>query len=901
MDNDAALRSNVRRVASMLGQILADKKGNDLLEHVERVRQFSKESVETVRTELDDELAHTPLERITDLVRAFALYFQLANTAEQVQRVKARQDRNADDEWIPRAVSRVYESLGKEELAKIVDDLDVRLVFTAHPTEASRRAVLSKLRTLFDTMFTDTVENTQARIDQDRDLAELIEILWHTDELRETAPTPVDEARNLTYYLTHLSTESLPATLQSLRRELDRCGVRESDGHLPLRFLSWIGGDRDGNPFVTPEVTVEILRLNSLRAIEIALDQLEEAAQYLSISTAMTDVDPELLDSIEKDLSVIRLDEHKYQLFSKEPFRLKIELMKAKYEETRERITDGSPHRPGLDYANVTEIDDELSLLCRAIESSGAPRVARGAAAQLRTVLSSVGITLAGIDVREHSSKHHDVIALLFERLGVDYQSLSDDERTALLFDELSSPRPLAGAALMEGRLDLPEDIQKTVDVFGQIAHAQDTYGPEVAPTYIISMTHGPGDVLAPVLLAREAGLIDIGRRSTLDFVPLLEEVAELRQAGEILDQLLSNPTYREIVRLNGNKQEVMLGYSDSNKDSGVLTSQWEIYQAQRRLRNVAAKHDITLRLFHGRGGSVGRGGGPAYESIMSQPAGVLEGKMKVTEQGEVISDKYLHPDLATENLELTLAAVLEGSTLHRAAWADPTTIDRRDEVMNLLSDAAFARYRELIDDPDLPEYFSATTPVAQIGMLNIGSRPSKRNQNPGISTLRAIPWVFGWTQSRQIVPGWFGVGSALRAAREQGLGDELVTMYRDWNFFNTVISNVEMTMTKTDLTIAEYYVHSLARKDLWHIFDLIKAEHALTLDEIQRITGTELLGSNPTLKRTLETRDTYLHPLNAMQIALLKRMRAGEDSDEMKRAMLTTINGIAAGMRNTG
>ena len=900
MEQDAQLRATVRRLASMLGQILAEKKGQDLLDHVERVRQISKESATQVRAELDEELAHAPLDRITDLVRAFSLYFQLANTAEQVERVKTRTQRPAEEDWIGRAITRINSSLGTDELQEIIDGLDLRLVFTAHPTEASRQAVLTKARALFEALSLQTEPDTKARAAQDQQLAEIIEILWHTDELRVSAPTPVDEARNLSFYLANLSRGALPDTLALLQRELGEVGV-ETGEELPLRLCSWIGGDRDGNPYVTPEVTGQILELNSLRAIDIALAELEVAEQHLSLSTVMTEVPATLTDSLDKDSQGIRLDDTTLTVLRNEPFRLKIEYMKAKYRATADRVAEGAHHQEGLDYATSAEVAADLDVLTSALEASGASRVARGAMARLSRVLRAIGITLTRIDVREHSSKHHEVLEHLFDRVGVDYKNANDEERLAILATELASPRPLAGASLIEGRLDLPEGAQTTVDTFAQIARAQDTYGEDVATTYIVSMTHGAHDILAALLLAREAGLVDIGHRAALDFVPLLEEVVELREAGRILDDLLSNEDYRTHVAMRGDRVEVMLGYSDSNKDSGVLTSQWEIYQAQRRLRDVAAKHGVTLRLFHGRGGSVGRGGGPTYESIMGQPAGVLDGQMKVTEQGEVISDKYLHPELARENLELTLAAVLEASTLHRAAWSSEETIAGRDRVMDVLSEAAFARYRELIDDPDLPEYFSATTPVAQIGQLNIGSRPSKRTQNPGISTLRAIPWVFGWTQSRQIVPGWFGVGTALKTAREAGLGEHLSTMYESWPFFTTVISNVEMTLTKTDLTIAEYYVQSLARPELWHIFDLIAAEHALTMEEITRLTGTELLGSNPTLARTLATRDTYLHPLNAMQIALLRRMRAGDESEELRRALLTTINGIAAGMRNTG
>ena len=888
---DAGLRSDIRRLGRQLGATLVSQHGPELLDSVERVRTLSRRlrhEQADVSRELSSLLQNMDLGFAVQVVRAFTVYFHLANIIEQVHRVEdLNVEGHTPEQGIEECLIGLVETgISPNEVVTLLNRVTLKPVFTAHPTEATRRTILEKLTEIAQA--TASRGNPRAsRADRariDRRVAELIEAIWQTDEIRNQRPTPIDEARFVRHYLEQTIREAVPGLLDDIAAAVGLIGGELDGDHSPIRFGSWVGGDRDGNPNVTLSMTRTVLQQQRRAALELLKAEVEGLAAELSISTRVAHASGALAGFIDR----YRESHHDCLRETRdlEPYRQALMIISLRLADT----LAGGPHA----YTGPPELLADLALIDASLRANRGLLIARGKLARIRSMAATVGFHLAALDIRQHADHHHRAIARLTAFLDTEYRELGRGDRTLFLAGELSGSRPLAPPA--NGSVD------ETLELFGLLRTLLDQHGDQVVESYIVSMTRGVDDILAPVVLAREVGLVDPTRAvARLGFVPLFETIDDLRSIGPILEELFEVPAYRQLLALRDNTQEVMVGYSDSNKDGGITTSQWEIHKSLVAIRDLSQRTGIRIEVFHGRGGSIGRGGGPTHAAILSQPYGALDGVMKLTEQGEVIADKYGLPALASQNLELALSALVEASLARRTPDHAIEDVKRWYRVMDLVSAAAFRAYRQFIENPGMVEYFTTSTPVEELSLLNIGSRPARRTrQRIGLSNLRAIPWVFGWTQSRQIIPGWYGVGSGLEAAFRSGDSEELARMYREWPFFRTFVSNVEMTLVKTDLSIARQYVDHLVSAEHHGMFDMISTEYGRTITALGRVTQADLLADRPILRRTLAVRDAYLDPLNLLQVELLQRSRSG-DPDRYQRGLLLTINGIAAGMRNTG
>jgi phosphoenolpyruvate carboxylase len=783
----------------------------------------------------------------------------------------------------------------------------VRPVLTAHPTEVQRKSILDcqwKIARLLDER--DRTElSPEEQAEHAEALRRAVLRLWQTRMLRRAKLSVMDEVNNaLSFYDTTFLRE-LPRLYNAAEDHLAAAvpGWKERGiAELPpfLHPGSWIGGDRDGNPFVTAEVLDSAMRAQSRKAIGFLLEQLHQLGAELSTTTSLISVpDVELMRLAEQspDRSPHRLDEPYRRAIAGFYARLAATALRLdQLEAPRHAVAESEP------YANAAEFAADLDVLHRSLISHKSGLLGRGRLRRLRHAVAIFGFHLAPLDLRQNSDVHARTVAelLAVARPGIDYTALDENGRIALLLEELATPRPLTAPGVQYS-----DETQGELAIFHTARSIHQRYGKAAIENVIISKTDGVSDILEVAVLLKEVGLLrPLEQALDVNIVPLFETIGDLANSGPIMDRLLGIPLYNRLLGSRKALQECMLGYSDSNKDGGFLTSGWALYRAEIALTQVFARHGITLRLFHGRGGSVGRGGGPSYQAILAQPQGAVQGQIRITEQGEVIASKYANPELGRRNLEILAAATLEATLLgHQHDAPRPEFLAAMEE----LSATAFAAYRKMVyETPGFEQYFWESTVIAEIAALNIGSRPASRKKTTAIEDLRAIPWVFSWAQCRLMLPGWFGFGAAVAAWREKHGAEGmalLAEMNCEWGFFRALLSNMDMVLGKSDIAIAERYSMLVNDEGLRQsIFPRVKAEWQASIAALLEITGqAELLDGNPLLKRSIRNRFPYLDPLNHIQIEMLRRHRSGDTDERVQRGIHLTINGVAAGLRNSG
>jgi len=911
-DKDLPLREDIRLLGRILGDTVREQSGETVFDIVERIRRssvrFRRDEDVGARHELEATLNNLPPREAIQIIRAFSFFSHLANIAEDQHHIR-RTRAHALSVSAPRegtiahALARARDAgIPPARLSAFFTGAMIMPVLTAHPTEVRRKSTIDREMEVADLMAErDRLSLTGAELAaNEAALRRAVLTLWQTNLLRRTRLRVIDEVANGLSYYDYTFLSELPRFYADLEEQLAADGMALPES-LPsfLRIGSWIGGDRDGNPFVTEEVLRAALRAQSSRALEHYLDELHLLGGELSLDSRLVGVSDALAELASRSPDRSPNRQH-------EPYRRAITGIYARLAATARTLDhlEAPQHAVGdaPPYDDSAELLADLAIIDSSLVANGSAILAKGRLKNLRRAVDAFGFHLAALDLRQNSDVHERSVGEMLSLVqpDLDYAGLAEPERICLLLAELRTARLLASPFLPYSTRTASE-----LAILHATAEAHRRYGREAVRHYVISQTTGVSDILETAVLLKEAGLLR-PREGVLDLdiVPLFETIEDLRHCGEVTDELLGLPEYLRLLDSRGRVQEVMLGYSDSNKDGGFLTSGWELYKAEVALVEVFRRHDVGLRLFHGRGGSVGRGGGPSYQAILAQPPGAVQGAIRITEQGEVIASKYSNPELGRRNLEILPAATLEATLLQ------PETAEPRPEyleAMEYLSAEAYRVYRGLVyETPGFDRFFRESTVIEEIANLNIGSRPSSRKASSQIADLRAIPWVFSWAQCRLMLPGWYGFGSAVETwldARPKCGMSLLQEMYRKWPFFQMLLSNMDMLLAKSDVAIASRYaelVSDTALRD--RVFPRLRAEWQSTIDALLTIMSQEsLLESNPLLARSIRNRFPYLDPLNHMQIELLKRYRAGDTDEDVVTGIHLTINGLAAGLRNSG
>ncbi len=933
--HDKELRARVRLFGDLVGQVLQDQEGGRVLAAVEKLRKGflelrrDEQTTPRKREELMRFIENLNIQTLTHVLRAFGNYFSLVNIAEedfqhQQRRAQVREGkplwRGSFDETL-----RVLHADGVSaaQLQTLLDNLLFMPVFTAHPTEAKRRVILECLRRIF--IDSKRLNNPRLNEHQQAEIvAELrtqIQTLWKTDEVRSHKPQVRDEIKNGLYYFRESIFHALPTLYRNLERAVshiyaDQGGLEAI--HVPsfIRFGSWIGGDRDGNPYVTPEVTRQALRLQCREVLEEYLRRVDGLSHLLTHSTSLVTPSHDFMASLEDDPLLVRETfRDNPEQFRQEPYRRKLYLMYHRLQDNIRGVNERLAGRPlperFLGYVSEREFLQDLYLIRDSLTAHGDGNIADAELKDLIRLAETFGFYLAALDLRQESTRHTEAVAELFHKAPnlPDYQALDEEQRLTVLNELLSHE----GTPLLYAE-HLSESTQETLAAFQVMAELRREISPNAFSSYVISMTHQASHIMEVMFLASFAGLAGRrgeGWRCDLRVAPLFETIDDLAHVETVLDQLLDQPAYRALLDVSGGTQEVMLGYSDSCKDGGILASSWGLYQAQQTITVIAARRDIRCRLFHGRGGTIGRGGGPTHDAILAQPPDTVRGGIKFTEQGEVLSFKYSNSETAVYELTFGCTGLLKASR----SLIEPVQEDSEEHlrIMDELARHGEQVYRELTDHtPGFIDYFYEATPVNEIGLLNIGSRPSHRKKTDRSKySVRAIPWMFGWGQSRHTLPGWYGVGSALEAWH-QGDPERLATlqaMYKDWRFFRSLLENSQMTLAKVEPGIAHEYAQLCQDQAMAEqVYGRFTTEYRRSVQQLLAVAELrELLEENPALALSLERRNPYLDPINHIQITLLRRCREAREEDQAQSAeawldpLLRSINALATGMRNTG
>ncbi len=899
-------------LVGILGDVIQETAGADAFALEEAVRAGGKRlrNGDAGAGELLDALIQgADSDDLRMLIRAFTNYFQLNNLVEDSERIRRVRRRERENPDVPRRGS-IHEAIGAlarrgvsaRQMQEMLDQADIRFVLTAHPTEARRRTIIDKLARIFHTIRDlDERQALPREVDRARTMmASAISGLWASNELRITQPTVQDELRATLVYFG----ASLAPVLTGIYRDIEEAledVYPDQPVTVPsfIRFGSWIGGDRDGNPFVTPEVTVEALQMMRVAAIDLLYDRLRWLAGRVSVHNKMVPPTPLLNERLERYGAMFpQLDAFLAVNNEGEPYRHLLTLMRERLAATR----DNAPHA----YGTSGELLDDLRLVDRALREQHLGRIANGDLRDIIRLVDVFGFHLAVLDIRDHASRHRATVDWLFRHAGIedDYAALPESTRVEVLRRAISDPRPL----VYQHAAGVPDIAAEVLETFRTIRNHLNEQTTPVVPAYIISNSETASDLLEVLLLAKETGLCDTGgRNARIRIVPLFEERHTLQRAATTMHALLEMPEYRAALEDSGGVQEVMVGYSDSNKDAGYFASSWGLYQAQRQLADLFGEYGVDFMFFHGRGGAVGRGGGPTNKAILALPHNTVQGRIKVTEQGEVISTRYANPEIAHREIELAVGAVLAKSFPLRDWDGGEETPEEAATfacIMERMGEVSAATYRDLVyGDPDFVTFFYQATPIDAISRLQLGSRPAKRAGTNDIRQLRAIPWVFSWTQCRIILPGWFGLGTALQAAIDEYGLDQLQRLWLNRPFLHSTLSNAEMAIAKADMGIAARYIQLVQDETIRdRIWSRIREEYELTVRMILAVTGEERLHDrDPRLQRTFERRNPYVDPLSLIQVELLRRWRASDDDPELIEALQLAVNGIAGGLRNTG